>query len=324
VTVAGGGLEGDATNSQYSGAITLMSGIVALSTGNYPLGHGMLTLRSASTVTIAGEAGNATLDNIVNLQGGTLYTGGELSLDGNINVLANSEIQTALNSSGVNLKGDVTDNGTGSTLTLASAGSASTSLLGALTSKVAITGNVVLEPSFKGNKSASLTLTAASSFLTSTGVPNYVGIVNVQAGQVFAKGNDALGTGELDLGSAGQVVNLLVGGGSTTLKNKKVVLADAIVTVTPQVTGQSFALTVTGAVTMAQGSEIDPGRSGTITFNNTSTMTGALSLDGAGTVDLGGKLEGNSKITVLSGKAKLLKTFKGKRHNVIAKGGKVV
>lgn len=328
VTVEGGTLQ-STFQSAFQGEIVLRGGHVLID-GKDPLGTGRVYQDTNASVTMTVLSGNATLDNDVYLLGGRLTVQNNLTLGGTVylgeipdpELTGDSEIDTGNAQTTVTLAGAVlTGPGQSPVLTLAGSGGGTVVLSGELDSRVNITGNVVLEKTFHG--AGSLTLTADKSYLISTGVGDYTGTVTAEKGTIAVKGDNALGTGVLHLGSDGQVVSVVVGAGNWVLGNSSIVLANAVITVTRLGTVGTFGLTSTGSMTMADGSELDVGGKGSLTFAPASTMNGSLILDGAGTVNLGGTLVAGSTITVDSGTVNFLSAFNGDKKSVVAKGGKV-
>jgi hypothetical protein len=321
ITVNGGSLLSSKT-SDFSGNIILQGGIIGVA-GNNPLGTGDLTVNAGSSTAYGGSTGNAaaaTLDNLLIMKSGKLaWTLGSLYLGGPVTVAGKSEIeadQLTPFATVVRLAGKVGYNDTpGAVLTLGNAGTPGKIFLsGSLYTNVNVTGNVNLAGSLDG--SGSLTLSNSRSLLVSAqSLPHYSGKIIVQAGTIAVSGTDPLGIGALLVTSTGPVQFDIKK--SAQLRNK-VVTGNATLFVDPVGKGATAVLTLTGLVTANPGLAIDAASTATLTFAKGSSIAGGFTWDGDGTLNLGGKLAGNSVIAVKNGTANKLSTFSGNWKNVEA------
>jgi len=344
--VNGGILTGSRSAIEFAGSILLSAGTIKFSEPEVnPLGTASLTVApTAPDSKIQIDPGGFTvlLQNFVTVQGGRLVVGnGTVFFDSGVLVKSNSEIDPA-NGAVIELDG-VSDGGSNATLTLA--GTGLTKLVGPLTGAVTVVaGEVRLGKTFTGT--GSITLSGNESVLNSEIPTTFSGFISANEGTIQVSGKSPLGTGELNLGSPGQVVSVQVAAGGAMLANSDVVLDGTTVSVAPLVPTKAneFLLQVASPVRLDAPSTIDapPGTnfvefSGPITdlhpgdaltVENTTVLSGALSVPlivgEGGAVALDSGFKGTGNITVSKGatlhSASNLAGFSG---SITANGGTV-
>ncbi len=322
VIMNGGTLKGGATNN-FQGLIQVAAGTIAFAPSstakplNSPLGVGSLVFQSAGgTITIdAGAKGAVNLSNKTTYdlqQGKTLFPQGTLTFVKPVVLKSSSEIDPA--SAAVVGITDLSSDMALANLALAGAGT--TNLLGALTATVLVSGKVKLAGKFAGT--GQVVLTDHSSALESTLSNTFKGAIDVQKGTILLGGSGPLGTGDLNLGSAGQVVTVKVAT-SATLTNAHLTLDGTTVAMLPsQATkGNSFTLNVAGTVQVKTASTFQA-PSGTNSVNFKGAIAGAaLALEC--TAVLGGTL--SAPLTIHDGGSVALDTKFGGTGNLTVQGG---
>ncbi len=321
--IVNGGTLSSFTKNSFEGDTQLVAGTIDLK-GTDALGEGTLTVMPAgSPVAIDPMGGNVTLNNsLVNLQGGKLdVLAGKLLFNGQVTVNPSSEIDPA-NGAVVTLASDLADGGSGSTLTVGTlteqGATGEVVLAGTLTTALDITGIVHLTSTFSG--SGSITVSAGGLLTSLGGIGEYVGKVDLQNGTALVYGTNPLGTGELDLGSAGNSVTLAIeNSSSNTYLNNATTLNGGTIQVTEPILGAElfFFSQVTTSQDTILTSSSSTLRQPAIHLTNV-VGTAGVTLDGSYVV-IDGDLE--SRMTVANNGSLYLNDKAGGTGTVIVNGG---
>jgi len=305
----------------FTGSIEVQKGTITL-VGPEALGNATLTVDppgASDTVAIKAygtSTGTATLNNVVNLNGGKLAVSGDLAfgVKGTVNLQQNSEIDPSAGALVTLAHGVALDTKAPPGSTLILGGDGAVLLGGTLTPAVTVAGKVQLASTFNGT--GSLTVNSDAGELFSSGVGTtaapYDGTVTLQRGTIKLGGVNPLGTGELDLGNNTQVVTLQLIAGDVTLGNKTVNLNGGTVALGTQgnASGISGFLLSAPEVTVTAKTEIFSAGTAGLALTGVVNGTTATPLTVAAPVALAGTLHASVDI-VAGGLLELLDPFGG-------------